>query len=204
MQEDILTHGEIVKKLIEDNNTNISDMAKATGINRTTIYSIIGQNQKKLKPDVYNKIADYFKISAEIFFEKPMNALEYSIYNPKFWLIDDEPLFNFKEPFEAFKRTYEFVHSALCLSGYNEFSLEDVRKMIDGNAIPEGYPMEFGWYIIELLTMGCVVTKGELEIIRTYRGLDTEEQKTIQEVLLNFSFAHSAKRRVFRTDKADS
>lgn len=64
----MMIHGEIVKKLIEDNNTNISDMAKATGINRTTIYSIIGQNQKKLKPDVYNKIADYFKISAEIFF----------------------------------------------------------------------------------------------------------------------------------------
>ena len=57
----MMIHGEIVKKLIEDNNTNISDMAKATGINRTTIYSIIGQNQKKLKPDVYNKIADYFR-----------------------------------------------------------------------------------------------------------------------------------------------
>ena len=37
----MMTHGEIVKKLIEDNNTNISDIAKVTGINRTTIYSIM-------------------------------------------------------------------------------------------------------------------------------------------------------------------
>ena len=189
----MMTHGEIVKKLIEDNNTNISDMAKVTGINRTTIYSIIVQNQKKIKPDVYNKIADYFKISAEIFFEKPMNALEYSIYSAKFWHKDDKSWFNFTEPFEAFKRTYEFVHSALCLSGYNEFSLEEVKKMIDSNIIPEGYPMEFGWYITELLIMGCVVTKDELEIIRTYRGLDAEEQKTIRGVLLNFKLAHDTK-----------
>lgn len=200
MNEDALTHGEIVKRLIEDNHINISDMAKKTGINRTTIYSIMNHNQKKIKPDVCNKIADYFKISAEVFFEKPMNALEYSLYSPKFWLKDDEPWFNFKEPFEAFKRTYEFVHSALCLSGYNEFTLEDVRKMIDSNAIPEGYPMEFGWYITELLTMGCVVNKGELEFIRTYRGLDSEEQKTIQEVLFNFSIAHREKRRVHKAN----
>lgn len=65
--------------------------------------------------------------------------------------------------------------------------------MIDSNMIPEDYPMEFGWYVTELLIMGCVVTKDELEIIRTYRGLDAEEQKTIRGVLLNFKLAHDTK-----------
>lgn len=42
-----MTYGEIVKRLINDNKVSITDMSKKTGIKRTTIYSIINQNQKK-------------------------------------------------------------------------------------------------------------------------------------------------------------
>lgn len=186
-----LTHGEIVKYLIRDNKTNVADMATKTGINRSTIYSIINQNQKKLKPDVYTKIADYFGISPDVFFAKPLDFSEYT--NIATGLISSDLWFDYKNMLKAHKRTYEFVHSALILAGYDEFTLEDVIDIIEKGNIPTGYTYSFGCLIRDIIIKGYLVNKNEINIIYNYRILSEDEQKLIEDVLNNFIYAHKAK-----------
>jgi DNA-binding helix-turn-helix protein len=182
MMNDPLTHGEIVKRLINDYKVSITDMSKKTGIKRTTIYSIINQNQKKIKPETYKKIADYFHVSDDIFFKEPMSEITYYAYAPQ---KKDLASFGLKSLLDEYKRTYEFVYYALCLAGIKDYSLDDIEAMINGNDIPDkGYllPHQLGEIISEIIIKGVLISIDELFFIRSFRNKKYENQILIKDI----------------------
>jgi DNA-binding helix-turn-helix protein len=178
-----LTHGEIVKRLINDNKVSITDMSKKTGIKRTTIYSIINQNQKKIRPETYQKIADYFNVSADVFFKEPMSAITYYAYTPH---KKDLASFGLKNLLDEYNRTYEFVYYALCLAGIKSYSLDDVKAMINGDDVSDnGYllPHQLGEIISEIIIKGVLININELFFIRDFRNKKYEDQLLIKDIM---------------------
>lgn len=59
--------GKKLQTLIEQNNTNVNELAKKVGVAPTTIYSMINRDSKKADISVLLKIADVLGVNAEYF-----------------------------------------------------------------------------------------------------------------------------------------
>lgn len=61
--------GSILQKLIDDNNTNVVEVSKATGVAATTIYSIIRRDSKSANISDLAKIAHHLGVTLDFFYE---------------------------------------------------------------------------------------------------------------------------------------
>jgi transcriptional regulator with XRE-family HTH domain len=71
-------YGAIIEKVIRRNGHSISDLAKATNVNRRSVYNWF--NQRRLKPDVINRIGaainyDFSRDMPELLGENNLNAV---------------------------------------------------------------------------------------------------------------------------------
>lgn len=182
MTNNPLTHGEIINRLVKDTNASITDMSRETGIKRTTIYSIINQNQKQIKPNMYNKIAAYFNIPADVFFKQPMTEVTYNVYAPT---NKNYASIELKKLLDEYNRTYEFVYNALRLADIKSYSLDDIKQIIDGNKIPsKGYStLKLEQLITEIIIKGTLISNQELSLVLNYRHMDNEDQLLLIDIM---------------------
>lgn len=61
--------GITLKKLIDEQNTTVSDVSKATGVKKSTIYSIIDRNSKSANISDLYKIAHHLGVSLDYFYD---------------------------------------------------------------------------------------------------------------------------------------
>lgn len=76
--------GSILQKLIDDNNTNVVEVSKATGVAATTIYSIIRRDSKSANISDLAKIAHHLGVTLDYFYENETDDnLSLSVHEKK-------------------------------------------------------------------------------------------------------------------------
>ena len=76
--------GSILQKLIDDNNTNVVIVSKATGVAATTIYSIIRRDSKSANISDLAKIAHHLGVTLDYFYENETDDnLSLSVHEKK-------------------------------------------------------------------------------------------------------------------------
>lgn len=65
--------GITLKKLIEDRNTTVAEISKATGVKSTTIYSIIDRDSKSANISDLYKIAHFLGVTLDYFYDRTVD-----------------------------------------------------------------------------------------------------------------------------------
>ena len=71
--------GKLLQDLIDNNNTNVLDVSKATGVAATTIYSIIRRDSKSANISDLAKIAHHLGVTLDYFYESEANDSKISL-----------------------------------------------------------------------------------------------------------------------------
>lgn len=195
-----MTHGRLVKKLLQYRNMTPAELSRQTGVKVQTIYSIINKNQKRTGSNVYKSLAIALNVPEYIFEssnEDNEKLLEDLLGNESMF-VNNLDNFAVKEPKDSdtylldlmkeYKRSPEFILNGLkYVSFYSKYSTYDINKLLQN-----AYYYDVGLYnyIENLIKYGLVVTKTEYHIIEGFRLLDQNEQHLLYDLLTQLIGSH--------------
>ena len=110
--------GSKLERLLEETNKSVSEVAKATGVPGSTIYSIIRRDNSKVDIDVLQKIADYLGVSLDYFSDVPKTSPGMVYY------LDDEAAALAQEIFER-------PELRVLMDASRKVSRDDIQFVVD-------------------------------------------------------------------------
>ena len=195
-----MTHGRLVKKLLQYRDMTPAELSRQTGVKVQTIYSIINKNQKRTGSNVYKSLAIALNVPEYIFEssnEDNEKLLEDLLGNESMF-VNNLDNFTVKEPKDSdtylldlmkeYKRCPEFILNGLkYVSFYSKYSKYDINTLL-----VNAYKYDVGLYnyIENLIKYGLVVTKTEYHIIEGFRLLDQNEQHLLYDLLTQLIGSH--------------
>lgn len=186
-----MTHGEIIKRVLEVKNITPAELSRISNINRHTIYTIINKNQNRTNVNIYKPIAlaldlpeSVFTNSQDISSSQLDSIIFSSLTNEN---IDNNDMY-LLGLMKKYNRTPEFILNGLkYISFYSKYSTYDINTLLIN-----AYKYDVGLYnyLENLIKYGLVVTKTEYHIIEGFRLLDQNEQHLLYDLLTQLIGSH--------------